>query len=92
MTNPYFWPGTKIVKSLDNDFNWQQGDSKFLGAMGEYLRQARAGSMGGQITRQYDAKNKTARYTTPTEKPYQKSFTTYSKAVPTKFNGKGDTV
>jgi hypothetical protein len=83
MTNPYFWPGTKIVKSLDNDFNWQQGDSKFMHAIREYARQAKAGAMGGQVTRQFDSA-KQGYYTTPVEKPYQKNFTTYSKAVPSR--------
>lgn len=91
MTNPYFWPGTKIVKSLDNDFNWRQGDSKLVKTMREYERQSKAGAMGGQVTRQYDSK-KQGYYFEAVEKAYQKNFTTYSKAVPSKFNGKGDTV
>ena len=52
MTNPYFWPGTKIVKSLDNSFNWRTaGSTDFLNDMRMHTRQSRAGAMGGQATR-----------------------------------------
>lgn len=71
MTNPYFWEGTKIVKSLDNDFNWQRGESKFLNEMREYTRQSRAGAMGGKVTRKFDSIKQG--YITPTEKPLQKT-------------------
>jgi hypothetical protein len=92
MTNPFFWPGTKIVKSLNNDFNWQTGDSAFLRSMKGYLRQSRAGLMGGQATRQVFTEKSAPYLIAPAEKAFQKSITAFSKAVPTKFNGKGKKV
>lgn len=78
MTNTYFWEGTKIVKSLDNDFNWRiAGDPKFATALREYTRQAHAGTLGGQVTRQLKARAETTKgkpfYITPAEKPLQKT-------------------
>ena len=69
MTNPYFWPGTTVVKSLDNDFNWRaMGDEEFVASMREFLRQSRAGTMGGQTTRKIAAA--------------KEAITTYSRAKP----------
>ena len=92
MTNPFFWPGTKIVKSLNNDFNWQTGDSTFLQSMRGYIRASQAGAMGGQVTRQIGTERKAAYLITPAEKAFQKSIIAFSKAKPTKFNGKGKKV
>lgn len=92
MTNPFFWPGTKVVKSLNNDFNWNNGDSMFLRSMKGYLRQSQAGAIGGHVTRKLDTERSAPYYITPAEKAFQKSITAFSKAVPTKFNGKGNKV
>ena len=85
-----YWPGTNILKSQNNDFDWRNKDSDFTWSWREFVRQSKAGSMGGQVTRQQEAER--TGYMTPVEKPYQKTITAFSKAKPTKFNGKGDKV
>lgn len=82
MTNPYFWEGTKIVKSLDNDFNWRAGLSDSLQDHLRHLRQSQAGKENSKKRSAVGVKRGEPFYITPSEKPYQKSFTTYSKAKP----------
>ena len=81
MTNPYFWEGTKIVKSLDNDFNWRTSSSELADHM-RHLRQSQAGKENSKRRIEVALMRGEAYYLTPVEKAYQKTFTTYSKAVP----------
>lgn len=85
MSNPYFWPGSNIVKSLDNAFNWQVGDAAdIMQKHLRHLRQSEAGKANVQLRIKKGIEKGEPYYITPSEKPYQKSFTTYSKAVPKK--------
>ena len=63
MTEAYFWPGTKIIKSFDNDFNWRNHESRFLRELRITSARVESGMKGGQVTRE--------QYRTPEEKPYQ---------------------
>lgn len=78
-----YWPGTNIVKSSDNAFDWGKPSDAMQDHV-RYLRQSHAGTVNVKKRIAAGAKRGEAFYTNPTEKPYQKSFTTYSKAVPSK--------
>jgi len=84
MTNPYFWEGTKVVKSLDNDFNWRARLTEGMQDYMRHLRQSQAGKTNAKIRSKVGIEKGEPYYITPSEKPYQKSFTTYSKAVPSR--------
>jgi hypothetical protein len=71
-----YWPGTNVIKSTDNDFNWKSGESLFLKAMQDHIRQSTAGKLGG-IAR--------------VEIGLARGETFYISSA-TKFNGKGQTV
>jgi hypothetical protein len=78
-----YWPGTNIAKSSNNAFDW----GKPSDAMQDHLRHAKqshAGSVNSKKRIAIGVKRGEAFYANPTETPYQKNFTTYSKAVPSK--------
>lgn len=72
MTNPFFWPGTKIVKSLNNDFNWQRGDSWLYKEMKAHLSKSNSGRLGAMAAR--------GKLTDPKEKPFQQIMAVFSRA------------
>jgi len=47
---PKYWPGTGIVKSMDNDFNWRKRVSTVAKAIVEYQTKSRSGTRGGENT------------------------------------------
>jgi hypothetical protein len=84
-----FWVGTKIIKSTNNDFNWRDKPSD-MAEHYRHLRQSQAGKINAKIRSAVGIAKGEPYYISPSEKAYQKIFTTFSKAVPTKFNGKSD--
>lgn len=56
-----FWPGTNILKSNNNDFNWKERSPQTKNENARYRIEANV-QRGGPY------------YITPTEKPYQKTF------------------
>lgn len=87
-----YWPGTNILKSTNNDFNWQQRESKLMEVMSDHIQRSQAGKAGAKTRAEIGATRGEPYYMTPLEKAFQKTFTTYSKAVPSVFNGKGKKV
>ena len=47
---PKYWPGTDIVKSTNNDFNWRKRVSTVAKAIVEYQTKSRSGTRGGENT------------------------------------------
>jgi hypothetical protein len=45
-----YWPGTVVVKSHHNAFNWRGEQTATLKAIQEYERKAKAGKVGGERT------------------------------------------
>lgn len=74
MTNPFFWPGTKIVKSLNNDFNWMGGESYVLKELKAHINKSTSGKLGAMVSRGE------AYYIPPAEKPFQQIMSAFSKA------------
>lgn len=78
-----YWPGTNIMKSQHNDFNWQR-KTDFADTFRRETHYSVAGKLGA-IGR---AKLGLERG----ETFYLPAMNAYSKAKPSKFNGKGDSV
>lgn len=79
-----YWPGTNVTKSSNNAFDWK---STAIGVMQEFYAKSHmslAAKMNVQKRIEKGIANGEAFYMNPNEKPYQKQFTTYSKAVPSK--------
>jgi len=45
---PKYWPGTDIVKSMDNDFNWRKRVPTVAKEITQYQTKSRAGSKGAE--------------------------------------------
>jgi len=45
---PKYWPGTDIIKSMDNDFNWRKRVPTVTKEINQYETKSRAGSKGAE--------------------------------------------
>jgi hypothetical protein len=73
MTNPFFWPGTKIVRSMNNAFDWRNEESKMADHI-RHLRQSHAGKTNSKRRSEVGIAKGEPYYITPKEKPIQKSY------------------
>jgi hypothetical protein len=78
-----YWPGTNIMKSQHNDFNWQK-KTDFMDTFRKEIHYSVAGKLGSI--------GRTKQGLERGEPFYIPATNAYSKAKPSKFNGKGDSV
>lgn len=86
-----YWPGTNIIKSQNNDFDWRI-KTDFLDKFKKDMHYSVAGRQGGIGRVKSGAAKGEPMYMGLEEKEYQKGFTTFSKAKPSVFNGKGNKI
>ncbi len=86
MSNPFLWPGTKILRSTGNAFDWRSEKSNLQDHIISSKR-IEAGRAAAKARAEIGIARGEAYYITPREKPAQKSFTTYSKATRSPFKG-----
>ena len=68
-----YWPGSNIVKSQNNDFNWRV-KSDFFDEFKKKMHYSVAGQLGGIGRTKQGLERGEPFYLTPTEKAYQKSL------------------